>query len=70
MNNEMAVAILVATYFFTAVPLMGRIMVLGKTSKTYWVGYNYDKCLERGFMLHLSIAALCLIWWAIKTVEI
>ena len=59
------IAILIIMYIFIILPLLGRLAAIGESSKKHWVGYKYEACLERGFMIHLIIIAIGLIIWAL-----
>ena len=70
MPNELAATILLIAYCATVVPFIGRLMVIGRTTKAHWAGYGYEECLERGFYFHLSIFAIAAVAWAIVVIEI
>ena len=62
------IAVLSIAYIFIVMPTIGRLAVIGGTTKKHWSGYQYEACLERGVKIHISIAALILIFWALFTV--
>ena len=65
MDNNTAAVVLFFVYLFAGVPAIGRAMVWNLTPKKHWVGYNYEKCMERGLLCHGWLAIAGIVIWAI-----
>ncbi len=61
-------AILTIAYMFIVIPLVGRLFAIGASPKSYWIGYEYNSCLERGVIIHFAVLAIGLVVWAITTI--
>lgn len=62
-------AILALTYILAVIPLIGRLLAIGASPKSYWVGYRYPACLERGAKAHFwAFIVLAVVWAACKKI--